>query len=58
MKKNNLVKTVAVTAQGVMALSATGMMAAAEDATYQVGICQLVQHPGTGRGNPGISGCH
>ena len=45
MKKNNLVKTVAVTAAGVMAFSATGMMAAAEDATYQVGICQLVQHP-------------
>ena len=45
MKKNNLVKTVAVTAAGVMAFSATGMMATAEDATYQVGICQLVQHP-------------
>ena len=45
MKKNNLVKTVAVTAAGVMVFSATGMMAAAEDATYQVGICQLVQHP-------------
>lgn len=44
MKKTNLMKMTAVTAASVMALSATGMMAAAEEATYNVGICQLVQH--------------
>lgn len=44
MKKSNLTKMTAITAASVMALSATGMMAAAEEATYNVGICQLVQH--------------
>lgn len=45
MKKNSFVKVTAVVAASVMALSATSMMAAAGDATYNVGICQLVQHP-------------
>lgn len=44
MKRNNMTKLTAVTVASVMALSATGMVAAAEEATYNIGICQLVQH--------------
>ena len=44
MKKNSLMKLAAVCAAAAMVLSATGMMAAAEETTYKVGICQLVQH--------------
>lgn len=44
MKKTYLAKVTSVAAVSAMVLSAAGMMAAAEDATYNVGICQLVQH--------------
>ena len=44
MKKTYLAKVTSVAAVSAMVLSATGMIAAAEDATYNVGICQLVQH--------------
>lgn len=44
MKKNSLTKLAAVCTASAMVLSASGMMAAAEETTYKVGICQLVQH--------------
>lgn len=44
MKKNSLTKLAAVCAVSAMVLSASGVMAAAEETTYKVGICQLVQH--------------
>ena len=44
MKKTYLAKVTSVAAVSAMVLSAAGMMAAAEDAIYNVGICQLVQH--------------
>ena len=44
MKKTYLAKVTSVAAVSAMVLSAAGMMSAAEDATYNVGICQLVQH--------------
>lgn len=45
MKRNYFAKVTASAAAAAMVLSATGMMAAAEETTYNVGICQLVQHP-------------
>ena len=42
--KRSITKITAITAVSAMALSATGMVAAAEETTYNVGICQLVQH--------------
>lgn len=42
--KRSIAKITAITAVSAMALSATGMMAAAEETTYNVGICQFVQH--------------
>lgn len=44
MKRNCFAKVTAAAAVSAMVLSATGMMAAAEEASYNVGICQLVQH--------------
>ena len=44
MKKRSFTKAFAVAAAGAMAVSSMGMTAMAEETTYNVGICQLVQH--------------
>ena len=44
MRKSSLTKAAAMAAAGAMVLSSTGMIASAEEASYTVGICQLVQH--------------
>lgn len=44
MKKNCFAKITSAAAVSAMVLSATGMAAAADEASYNVGICQLVQH--------------
>ena len=44
MKNNNFAKITSVAAVSAMVLSAAGMMAMADEASYNVGICQLVQH--------------
>lgn len=44
MRKSSLTKAAAMAAAGAMVLSSTGMIAGAEEASYNVGICQLVQH--------------
>ena len=44
MEKRSFTKAFAVAAAGAMAVSSMGMTAMAEETTYNVGICQLVQH--------------
>ncbi len=44
MRKSSLTKAAAMAAAGAMVLSSTGMIASAEETSYTVGICQLVQH--------------
>lgn len=44
MKKRSFTKIFAVAVAGAMAVSSAGMTAMAEETTYNVGICQLVQH--------------
>lgn len=44
MRKSSLTKAAAMAAAGAMVLSSTGMIVGAEEASYNVGICQLVQH--------------